>query len=343
MRVRLYASGVGYFERRGRLHSEADTLPVPTSHLDDALKSLVLLSPHGQLGSVTFASRLSPAVARARAGLPAEEGESLSYDRLLASLRGEQVEARVHEQSLRGRLVEVVAVGPSHPSYEHDSKPRPEDAAEEPEVLQVLLLSDSGALVRFDARELTSLKPLSPMVVERLEAALAAHLSLRSGRPQALTLGAHAGEELALAYLAEAPVWRPSYRLLLDDEEPDTARLQAWALVHNDTDEAWSGVAVELANGEPESFLFPRARRTAAHAQGQKPRTGRRAHPQTCRPRTGAARSDANEPRTRQAQLRSIKMRGSGRGIRAGLFLEIVGRLDTASLASGILKLQRLV
>lgn len=257
LRVRLYASGVGYFERRGRLHSEADTLPVPTSHLDDAIKSLVLLSPHGQLGSVTFASRLSPAVARARAGLSAEEEESLSYDRLLASLRGEQVEARVHGQSLRGRVVEVLAVGPSHPSYEHDDKPRPEDAADEPEVLQLMLLSESGALVRFDARELESLKALSPVVVERLEAALAARLSLRSGRPQALALGAHAGEELALAYLAETPVWRPSYRLLLDDEHPNTASLQAWALVHNDTDETWSGVAVELATGEPESFLFP--------------------------------------------------------------------------------------
>ena len=40
-RVRLYASGVGYFERRGRLHGEGDGLPVPASHLDDALKTLV--------------------------------------------------------------------------------------------------------------------------------------------------------------------------------------------------------------------------------------------------------------------------------------------------------------
>lgn len=120
-RVRLYASGVGYFERRGRLEGEADVLPVPSSHLDDALKSLVLLTPGAGLESISFASRLSPAVARARAGLPAEEAQVLSHDRLLVSLRGERVEVRAHGERVRvrgrGRVVEVVAVGPSHPSY----------------------------------------------------------------------------------------------------------------------------------------------------------------------------------------------------------------------------------
>jgi hypothetical protein len=35
--------------------------------------------------------------------------------------------------------------------------------------------------------------------------------------------------------------------------------LEAWALVHNDTDEDWQGVKVELVNGQPDSFLFPMA------------------------------------------------------------------------------------
>jgi hypothetical protein len=35
--------------------------------------------------------------------------------------------------------------------------------------------------------------------------------------------------------------------------------LQGWALLHNDTDEDWRGVRVELANGRPDSFLFPLA------------------------------------------------------------------------------------
>ncbi len=35
--------------------------------------------------------------------------------------------------------------------------------------------------------------------------------------------------------------------------------MQGWALIHNDTDEDWRSVHVELANGRPDSFLFPLA------------------------------------------------------------------------------------
>ncbi len=37
------------------------------------------------------------------------------------------------------------------------------------------------------------------------------------------------------------------------------ATLQAWALLHNDTDKNWHNVQVELVNGRPDSFLFPLA------------------------------------------------------------------------------------
>jgi transposase-like protein len=265
-RVRLYASGVGYFERRGRLEGDADVLPVPSSHLDDALKSLVLLTPEAKLDSVSFASRLSPAVARARAGLPAEEDQALSHDRLLVSLRGERVEVRAQGQRVRGRVVEVVAVGPSHPTYLHKSLSKEskseESEREEPEVLQLLLLSESGELLRFEAHAIEAIRPLDPVVRERLEAALAAGLQRRSSRHQLLGLDASPradkAADIALGYLAETPVWRPSYRLLLEDpKQPEKALLQAWALLHNDTDESWRGVRVELANGQPVSFLFP--------------------------------------------------------------------------------------
>src|SRR4029079_1321064 len=45
-------------------------------------------------------------------------------------------------------------------------------------------------------------------------------------------------------------------RLVVAPRE-SVAGLQAWALIHNDTDEAWSKVRVELVHGRPESFLFP--------------------------------------------------------------------------------------
>lgn len=260
VRVRLYESGVGYFERHGTLVPGRSTLPVPSGHLDDALKTLVWLDDEPSLSGVTFATRLSPAVARARAGLPANQETPLSYDRLLVALRGEAVELSLSNSPgtrVRGRVVDVVAVGPDHPSYDHGPPhavlDEDQEALEEHERLHVLLLSDSGEIVRVDASDLAAVRPLDAAVAERLHAAMTAQRTTRSNQWQLLDLVGEA-RPLTLAYLAEAPVWRASYRLRLDDEH---AQLQAWALVHNDTDEAWKNVRIELIHGRPSSFLFP--------------------------------------------------------------------------------------
>src|ERR1700733_12426748 len=47
--LRLYETGVGYFERTGTINPGGVTsLPVPSGHLDDALKTLVVLGAAGQ-------------------------------------------------------------------------------------------------------------------------------------------------------------------------------------------------------------------------------------------------------------------------------------------------------
>lgn len=272
-RVRLYASGVGYFERSGQVEAGKRALPVPAGHLDDALKSLVVFNTDQALGAITFPSRQSPAVARARAGLPADQEAVLSYDRLLVSLRGEEVELSLETGDpsakpplLRGRVIDVVAVQPDHPSYDHgppnQTLSEGERAPEEKERLQVLLLSESGQILRLDAGELQAVRALDEIVARRLHAALSARLATRSNQYQLLELAGNTGAatEVTLAYLAETPTWRASYRLLLGQGRPTgspASRLQAWALVHNDTDENWQGIQLELVDGRPNSFLFP--------------------------------------------------------------------------------------
>src|SRR4051794_39415787 len=70
--ARLYETGVAYFERSGVVSGA--TLPVPGGHLDDALKTLVVLGqgPGATVHGVTFRSQVSPGMARALAGLPEE-------------------------------------------------------------------------------------------------------------------------------------------------------------------------------------------------------------------------------------------------------------------------------
>ncbi len=72
--------------------------------------------------------------------------------------------------------------------------------------------------------------------------------------------------DLVVGYVAETPVWRPSYRLVINrppqnekaaptpPEKPGTADLQVWGIVQNLSGEDWKGVTLSLVAGAPIAF-----------------------------------------------------------------------------------------
>jgi hypothetical protein len=57
-----------------------------------------------------------------------------------------------------------------------------------------------------------------------------------------------------VGYVVGAPIWKTSYRLVLDARGKGKPYLQGWAAVENTTDEDWAGVKMGLVNGRPLSF-----------------------------------------------------------------------------------------
>jgi hypothetical protein len=63
--------------------------------------------------------------------------------------------------------------------------------------------------------------------------------------------------DLIIGYVAETPVWRPSYRLVMKsdrDGKTTGADLQAWGIVQNLSGEDWKGVKLSLIAGAPLAF-----------------------------------------------------------------------------------------
>jgi len=58
--------------------------------------------------------------------------------------------------------------------------------------------------------------------------------------------------DLAIGYVSETPVWRPSYRVVV--HENGAADLQAWGIVQNLSGENWNGVKLSLVAGAPLAF-----------------------------------------------------------------------------------------
>jgi hypothetical protein len=66
-----------------------------------------------------------------------------------------------------------------------------------------------------------------------------------------LRLRGEVEHDLLVAYVVGSPIWRPSYRVVLDD---DDALLQAWAVVQNTSGEDWTNVELSLTTGTPIAF-----------------------------------------------------------------------------------------
>src|SRR5262245_15579113 len=57
--------------------------------------------------------------------------------------------------------------------------------------------------------------------------------------------------DLQVGYIAQTPVWRPSYRLVVDK---DVASLQTWGIVQNLSGEDWTNVSLSLVAEAPLAF-----------------------------------------------------------------------------------------
>lgn len=62
-----------------------------------------------------------------------------------------------------------------------------------------------------------------------------------------------APSDLVLTYITESPAWKPSYRLMVED---DQVRLQGWAIVDNTSGEDWQDVRVGVGASSALSFRY---------------------------------------------------------------------------------------
>ncbi|MDC0710973.1 hypothetical protein POL68_21050 [Stigmatella sp. ncwal1] len=241
-RVVLYKHGVGYFERKGKVSgNEALNLDFKARDMNDVLKSMTVLDlSGGSVSAVSYDSTkpLDQLLQEATIRIP----ESGSLTALLGQIKGARVRVRVGgKEPVEGVIVglESLAVVEGETS-----------------VMRPFLSLLVGASLRtFDLLEIAELEFLDDAVRKDLEFYLATVLSSYkkdSKRMSILTSGT--GErELFVSYVVEAPVWKTSYRILLDEQKPPL--LQGWALVDNTGDEDWVSVDLALIAGLPVSFV----------------------------------------------------------------------------------------
>jgi hypothetical protein len=249
-RVTLYSNGVAYVERRGTVtgHAEID-LSFKQSQVDDVLKSMVVLDlGRGRVGAVSYNSSAPPSARMADIPFsisPSTGGSTGGLAGVLGQLQG----ARVAVTTATGRT----ASGSILTVEERRTQPDPQKAPVTTHAL--VIASEGGELQSFDLAEVRGVKLLDEGTRRDVGEFAAASASARRRDAKTITVtsdGAGA-REMLVSYTVAAPIWKTTYRVVLDTE--GTPFFQGWAIVDNVSDEDWTDVQLSLISGTPISFI----------------------------------------------------------------------------------------
>ncbi|MGE0128742.1 MAG: carboxypeptidase regulatory-like domain-containing protein [Blastocatellales bacterium] len=247
-RVTLYKHGVGYFERQGKINGDQQvTFLFDAAQMNDVLKSLVALdlgkgADKGKISAVTFDS-IKPVDKRLEEfGISLDSTNAMGLTSLLGQLKGARVEVRAGPSPAIGIVVGI-------------EKRARMLGAEKTETQELVLVSEGGELRSIPLDQIRGIKLLDAKLREDLEQYLSILRSTIHKNLRKLTIStAGQGErDLFISYVVEAPVWKTTYRVVLDAKSKPF--LQGWALVDNVQDEDWNDVTLSLVSGAPISFI----------------------------------------------------------------------------------------
>ena len=245
-RVMLSSAGVGYFEYEAQVAGEAALgLDVPLDQVDDVLTSLVVFDSAGGVGTLELPGRDDTRTAFGNVPFgPAALNSPVEY---LNSLQGVEISVQ-GPRPMTGRIMHADSVAEVVPG----------PAGQPPATVlrtRVTLLSADG-LRQFVLEEADGVQVTDPGLRERIGHALEAARRQTSQTMRHVTLRSTgtASRTVRVAYVAAAPLWKATYRLVLPAGDAETARLQGWAVLENQSGEDWSGVALTLQYGNPVTF-----------------------------------------------------------------------------------------
>jgi hypothetical protein len=255
-RVILYSNGVAYIERRGTVSGNAEiNLSFKQSQVDDVLKSMVVLDlGQGKIGAVSYNSS-APASARTSEisfNVPSKsedtEEESGGLANVLAQLQGANVLVTSTKGTAIGSILTIE-------KQKTTTKKKDGDETSLPVSYSVVISSASGEISSFDLADIRSVRLLDEGTKQDVNEFASATASTRRRDAKTITvtsLGAGT-REMVVSYTVAAPIWKTTYRVVLDTEGKPF--FQGWAIVDNVSDENWKNVQLSLISGSPVSFI----------------------------------------------------------------------------------------
>ena len=244
-KIMLYSSGVGYFQHDGTVNNRTQLdLRMHANQINDMLKSLVAQDfGGGRISTVTYGSHDPVTKTLGSFGINLNGNPTLGQ--ILTQVRGEPVEV-IAPNPIAGTLLgvekktESIGEGSQHRVIEQE---------------YVTLLTEDG-FRSLSLATVQRIKLTNPALNAELHQALAALAMNHDAQKKtvSITFDGTGSRQARVAYLTETPVWKTTYRLVLDEDK--APYMQGWAIVENQTSQDWRNVKLSLVSGRPISFTM---------------------------------------------------------------------------------------
>jgi hypothetical protein len=241
--VILFSSGLGYFQREGTVDGNARVdLTFPVTDVNDLLKSLVLQDlGNGRINVVSYDSH--EPLDRTLKSFALDLTYNPTVGQLLNQARGEKLEVTLQQSAATSpSVLSGIIIG---------MEPQRQSQGPEGDVLNLLC----GEGVRsVSLTQVQRLRFLNPVVESEFRKALEVLAGAHDIQKRTISLG-FSGEgkrPVRVGYVVENPLWKMSYRLVVDGNGRTT--LPGWAVVENTTSEDWKDVRMALIASRPVAF-----------------------------------------------------------------------------------------
>lgn len=243
-KVVLYKNGMGYFEHLGQVRgTQTVEIVLPSAQLNDVLKSLTVIDlGRGQVTGVTYDS--AAPLDRRLAELPIDLGSAQGLVSFLNLIRGTDVELRAPGGTVAGKLMGA------------ELRTRATGPGATVQVVEVAVFTAAGEVRTVELESAGTLR----LTDDKLARDIGRYFDLlgsahqRDVRRLRIHTRGRGKRQLYVSYTSEAPIWKSTYRIVL--EEKQKPLLQGWAVVDNTTPMDWVNVDLSLVAGAPVSFIY---------------------------------------------------------------------------------------
>ncbi len=249
--VVLFSSGVGYFQREAEIDgSQRIDLSFPVTDINDLLKSLVLQDlGGGQVSAVSYDSR--DPVEKTLRSFAIDLTSNPTFGQLLNQARGEKIEVVMQPSTTQPFTLAGFAVGVEPQRQATPSSQGGPGGVIDTEILNILTAEGLRSLPLSQVQRVRFLNPVLDAELKRALEVLALSHDVQK-KTVSLNFTGEGKRPVRVGYVVENPIWKTSYRLVLNDKGKPF--LQGWAVVENPTDEDWNQVQMALVSGRPISF-----------------------------------------------------------------------------------------